>query len=461
MFRKIFALAAIVLIVGVCNLQAAQIASTWTGGSQGEWGNAKLWADPCNWNPAIVPDNDMINTFAVTIDAGGDVVQIRLQQERTIDRLDCYGNIRMYMGDPNWIELTLNEPNGLTNYGEFTLFIHGSEFDRVVGNITNRGIMELRSSIGYIMGNVTNADGAELILTNLWVTGKIENSAGGLVDVERSTDVNNVENAGSIVIIPTGDLATNNTLHNTGEIQIYGGLCESEDVFHNDIGGIIKGFGVLYAEQLFQNEGQIIAFGGPLSVASDGSLTNTGTLGNMCLSTLYINPTEDVNNQGNITIKPGGGIAFDCHLINEPNATIQLNGGTLALNDSTVTQQAGATFEGFGTISGGSGGIVIKPDAEVKLTASTNIVGNVEINEDATLEISDGVTLVTGQTVCDGTIHMKGGYIVPQGGLSGNCDIIWEHGLYTNASDFNLDGQVNFEDFAYMADTWLWQTAWQ
>jgi len=37
---------------------------------------------------------------------------------------------------------------------------------------------------------------------------------------------------------------------------------------------------------------------------------------------------------------------------------------------------------------------------------------------------------------------------------------IWEPGIYTNAADFNLDGQVNFEDFAYMADTWLWQTAW-
>ncbi|HLB74809.1 MAG TPA: hypothetical protein VJJ98_12375 [Sedimentisphaerales bacterium] len=44
-----------------------------------------------------------------------------------------------------------------------------------------------------------------------------------------------------------------------------------------------------------------------------------------------------------------------------------------------------------------------------------------------------------------------------QGGLSGNCDIKWEPGLYNNIADFNLDGNVNFADYAHFADTWLWQ----
>lgn len=67
----------------------------------------------------------------------------------------------------------------------------------------------------------------------------------------------------------------------------------------------------------------------------------------------------------------------------------------------------------------------------------------------------------TGQTTCNGTIHIKGGYVIPQGGLSGNCNVIWEPGLYTNVADFNLDGQVNLKDFAYFADVWLWQSAWR
>jgi hypothetical protein len=49
---------------------------------------------------------------------------------------------------------------------------------------------------------------------------------------------------------------------------------------------------------------------------------------------------------------------------------------------------------------------------------------------------------------------------IPQGGLSGDCHIIWEPGTYTNVADFNLDGKVNFGDFAYFAEVWLWQTAW-
>ena len=73
------------------------------------------------------------------------------------------------------------------------------------------------------------------------------------------------------------------------------------------------------------------------------------------------------------------------------------------------------------------------------------------------LEISDGTTLVTGHTTNNGTIHMKGGRIIPQGGFTNNGNVIWEPGLYNNIADFNLDGEVNLQDFADFAGTWLWQ----
>lgn len=440
MFRKVLMLMAIVLAAFVCSTQAAVIYSTWDGG-----GNYNDWDDANNWDTNTVPDNGGGNTFVVTINAGGGV-RIGLQQSRTIDQLDCYGEFELQ----NWtsaanmyVELTLVDPNGLTNHGYL-----------VIGG-TKEGFT--------IEGNVTNTAGAMLELEYMDIKERdLYNQAGATVEVFYEVTVDGaVENAGSMVITSAGWFSTDNNFNNLGEILMYGGTCGvREEILDNNDTGLIKGFGVIYVDQLLRNKGQIYAYGGSLAIKCEGPLTNTGTLGNMCLSTLYISPAEDVNNQGNIEIKPGGGIAFDCNLVNEPNGTIQLNGGTLALNDSTITQQAGATFEGFGTISGGSGGIVIKPDAEVKLTASTNVVGNVEINENGTLEVKDGVTLVTGQTVCDGTIYMKGGYFIPQGGLSGDCNIVWEPGVYINAADFNLDGQVNFEDFAYIADSWLWQTAW-
>lgn len=436
MIRKVFALMTIVLVFGICESRAAQIAVTWDGG-----GTYNDWDDANNWDPNVVPNNGT-DTYAVTINAGAGEVRVGLRERSTIDQLDCYGEVLFFEGPHDWqnepIKLILVNPGGLTNYGE--LEMDGLE----------------------ITGNVTNASGAELGLEEVDIEGDLYNQAGATTEVFYEGSVNqSVENAGLILVHPAGDLYTDNNFNNLGEIFVYGGAFGAdEDILDNNDTGLIKGFGVIYAEQLLRNKGQIYAHGGSLAIKCEGPLTNTGTLGNMCLSTLYINPAEDVNNQGNIEIKPGGGVAFDCNLVNEPNATIQLNGGTLALNNATVTQQAGATFEGFGTISSGSGGVIIKPDAEIKFTASTNIVGNLEIDENATLEINDGVTLVTGQTTCNGTIHMKGGYIIPQGGLSGDCNIIWEPGIYTNAADFNLDGQVNFEDFAYMADTWLWQTAW-
>jgi hypothetical protein len=104
-----------------------------------------------------------------------------------------------------------------------------------------------------------------------------------------------------------------------------------------------------------------------------------------------------------------------------PDSLIQLLGGTLAA--TTITQKAGATFKGFGGITGN---VVIEPYGVIKLTGPTNIVGDVNVAENAVLEISDGTILITGYTTCNGTIRTKNGQIITQGGLSDNCNIISE-----------------------------------
>jgi len=141
--------------------------------------------------------------------------------------------------------------------------------------------------------------------------------------------------------------------------------------------------------------------------------------------------------------------------INEPNGLVKFTGATVAAN--SISLNGDTTLTGFGQVVGN---VNLTADANFVITGTTNIVGDVNISPNATLQVSDGATLVTGQTVCNGTIHIKGGYLIPQGGLSGDCNIIWEAGLFTNPADFNLDGEVNFGDFAYFAETWLWQTSW-
>lgn len=437
MLRKVLTLTAIVAVFAASNLQAEEIIySNWVGGERG------YWCDPCNWDPPIVPDNNDLLKFVVDINsirAGVDEIVVGLERSRHLNQLDCYGEVELENWTSGWVVIALEDTNDLTNHG----YLNIDELE--------------------INGDVNNTTKATLCLCDMGINGgNLYNHAEAIIEVVEDVyvDVNDgyggfLENAGVLMVVPTSMLETQRTLHNTAQINVFGGACRAGEIFDNGTTGVIRGFGVLHAGQLVRNKGQIIAFGGSLAIKCEGPLTNTGTLGNKCVSSLYIKPAEDVNNQGSIEVNAGGGVAFDCNLVNIADANINLLGGSLAAKN--ITQQAGATFKGFGGITGN---VIIDSSAIIKLTGPTNIVGDVEINPNATLEISDGLTLITGQTACNGTIHMKGGLIIPQGGLSGDCNIIWEPGIYTNVADFNLDGQVNFKDYAYFANTWLWQTAW-
>jgi len=447
MFRKVLILMAIVLVVSASEVEAVVIDSNWVGGEIG------CWCDPCNWEPPIVPDNNDPNTFVVTIDsnyAGVDRVEVSLQQSRTINRLYTYGDVQLYV--PDWEDApscstimftVLESSNGLTNYGMFE-----------VDQQKHREI--------EINGDVTNTAEAEIWLSETDINGNVYNESNGVMDIEYECSIrNNVENAGTMNIWgPVVELWVDNTLHNDGLINLFSADLGS-NVIINDSNGVIQGFGNFGVEDennLLQNKGAIYASGGSLFISTEDShFLNTGVLVQKPSSSLHIKPAVDVNNQGTIQAHSGGGVAFDCNLVNDTNGIIELLGGTLAAK--SITQSADANFAGFGGISV-TDEILIKSGAKIELTGPTNIVGDVNIPASATLEISDGITLVTGHTTNNGTIHMKGGRLIPQGGITNNGNIIWEPGLYNNVADFNLDGKVNFKDFGDFANTWLWQATW-
>jgi hypothetical protein len=289
---------------------------------------------------------------------------------------------------------------------------------------------------------------------------KIEVHGGGM-DVYGS-----VFNRGTVFIVPFGTFWAERRFENYGLIEMYNGECASNEVFKNFDTGEIRGYGVVDSVEDIHNRGLLRSLGGPLLVCSGAGFSNTGILVNGPGTSLTIVVEKLVaadlagaplvDNYGIIEVASDGSVVFDCNLVNEPNGVLKLLGGTLAAK--TVTQKAGATLEGFGGITGD---LVIEPNAVIKLTGPTNVVGDVKITEGGTLEIRDGAALVTGRVICNGTIHLKGGYIIPQGVLSASCNIIWEPGIYTNVADFNLDGRVNLKDFALFADTWLWQAKWR
>jgi len=456
MLRKELALAAIICTFCACNLRAEQWTLTWGPTPWGHWEENFIWGYwiEGTFHPELAwPENDQPAgiTYVANIDsiiAGVDQITVGLEWTHVIDQLNCYGKVKLQNWSNGWVALwfSMSEPpippdaNGLTNYGELSI----DRIDISRGNVRNLtgAILELGEDL-TIYGNIYNEIGATVIVypdhIDVWGT--------------------EIQNEGTIVVF-NGSLGEVETFHNSGKIGLYDGGCHGI-VFNNDSNGVIEGFGYITADQTITNKGLIKASKGALRLFCDGSLNNAGTLKNDVGATLHIAgliPIDDVNNEGTIEANGDGVVTFDCNLVNKPNATINLLGGTLAA--TTITQAADANFAGFGGITGD---VSIDPNGLIQLTGPTNIVGDVEIDSNATLEISDGTTLITGHTTCNnGTIHMIGGRVICQGGLTNNnCNIIWEPGIYTNVADFNLDGTVNFKDFADFANTWLWQASWR
>ena len=369
MSKKVLFLTAILLVFSACKLQAAVTHSTWVGGEQGDWGQAS------NWSPNTVPDNSTWRAFSVTISTV-ERTRFGFKQDRTIDQLDCYGDVDLEIGE-NY--LCLVDSNGLTNYGKLEISGTGVEHE--------------------IMGNVTNTSGAHIKLTNI-----IEFHGA-------------FTNNGQVFVIPGAQFYTKSgSLINSGKFLIYNGLVVAQDYdLQNSDSGVIKGFGVIHSDLPIRNQGTIYAYGGSLAITCEGQLTNTGVLGNKPLSSLHIKPAEDVNNLGTIEVNAGGGVAFDCNVVNEPNAVIKLLGGTIAAK--TITQSAGAIFGGFGGITGN---VMINPNGLIEFTGPTNIVGDVTIENNAVLEISDGQTLIVGYTTNNGEIRVVNGNVIFQGGYSGS-----------------------------------------
>ena len=441
MSRNILMIVSIVLFSLACQMQAAEIYSTWVGGGGGPWG------DPSNWNPSVVPNSTVGDTFAVTIDAGGGEVHVGLLENFTINELRCYGNVEIEKRTLGWtafvptIKLTILDHEGLTNHD----------------------YLELEGSDGMIIsGNVTNAAGSEM---EIWGTldiedGDLYNRSGAHIHLggdDIAVEGGGLDNRGSITIDPETEFMSDHTLHNAGRIHIRGGQCQTDNILDNSSTGVIEGFGYLYAEQQFRNDGRITASGGTLSILTDGSMTNTGIITNKAGTFLHVQAeASDLENEGTISVNAGGAVTFNGGLNNRPNGKLRLMGGTFAATE--LVQSAGATFEGFGGITGD---VAIDGDGIIKLTGSTNIVGDVTIERNAVLEISDGQVLITGHTTCNGTIHIKGGSIVPQGGLSGDCNVVSEPSIYSNIVNHGRNGMASFRNVALVADTWLRQPNWQ
>jgi hypothetical protein len=410
---------------------AAQINSTWAGPEVGQWNDA------INWNPAIVPDNTGADTFSIILDsdaAGLNHIDIGVFQPHMIDGLDCYGSVEIDSWDTGWIYVSIAGPNGLRNYG--SLDIDGLD---IYANVTNFGDLEASGDSASYVGDLTNKSGAYAYLSGLDIEdGNLHNEADATVKIEHVVDIQNGNfiNNGITWVNPSAELwVDGGGIENNGRIRLTNSwIGNSEDDSIEDFAnaGQIWGSGMITTEASLLNTGSITASVGNLIIHAADSVSNTGLLENEVGSSLHFRiSAASLNNNGQIIINTDGSVTLvsegpdtppaDCTLNNEPNGQIQLLGGALAA--ASIVQKQGASLKGFGAITGN---VLIEPDALIELTGPTNIIGDLIIDQGATLEISDGTTLVTGHTTNNGTIYMKGGCLIPQGGLTDNGTIISE-----------------------------------
>jgi len=432
MVRKVLFLAGAVSVLLAWNVKAAVINSTWIGGNKGGWAN------PYNWDPNIVPRNSASDKFNVSISNAH--IWLDDYYDPNVSSLSIDGDVDLWS---RFVQLFSIEHSSLSIGAGDSLELNDL-------HVTSNGAVSNYGRIDFQHRSQIKED-----IVNY---GDINISSISEAGIEGE-----LTNNGTVVISHSSHFNANEGIQNYAQFTIVGGLGVTDEAMYNNPTGTLMGFGLFYAEQQIVNAGQIVAWGGSLTIATGGAFTNTGIIQSTELSPLLISPymsstPEDFNNLGTIEIQTGGGVAFECNLVNDANGVIELLGGTLAA--TTITQSPNGTFQGFGSIAGD---IVMEPNGIIELTAPTNIVGDITISDGARLEVSDGTTIITGHTTCNnGTIHMIGGRVICQGGLTNNgCDIIWEPGIDSNAADYNLDGRVNLEDYAQFARTWLWEASWR
>ena len=427
MSKKILISVLVLVVLGAaCQVQAIEV--QWDGPFDHGDGNLdNSWHTPENWDPVGDPNSgDVVTIDAATEEESAD---INLNNRNPgaensnieIFSLETYGYVELGAWGVDWMQFIITY--GLTNYGDLEIVSDG--WIGLFAEVTNDGFMEL--------------EGVE-------VEGTFTNDPCATVEVWGEVGfVSGIDNYGTIEVDPFSEMWVEGTLYNYNLIQLYGGACEAEGTLDNDPCGTIKGFGMIWSDTSFINDGDIIAEGGVLALYLEGTFENAGVLSNQFVSSVQIDAVADVNNLGNMYVRSGGGIAISNDLINKPGGTIELMGGTLGAR--SITQSSGAMFSGFGTIASPMG-LTIEDGATVELTGPTNIIGNVSIDSGGTLIVRAGQTIITGATANNGTIVQIGGTVLFQGGYDGSGDNVDT----TNSAEVIVD---NGDAGTSKTGTWL------
>jgi len=176
------------------------------------------------------------------------------------------------------------------------------------------------------------------------------------------------------------------------------------------------------------NAGVLAAANGDLHLW--GNLTNTGLLKNEVGSNLFVEGTTVVHT-GDIESDAAGAVVFPAAVTNEAGKQVTLLGGTLST--PTLTNKAGGTVTGFGTLAGD-----LVNRGMVDLYGDSTLVGGLVNDAGATFQVRNSRTLVTGPATNNGTLTTQSGTIVFEGGLSNNGTLGFDPSTVTFTNDLTV-----------------------
>jgi hypothetical protein len=310
-----------------------------------------------------------------------------------------------------------------------TLHVTGSE---IVGSQTNaffRQFGGLHQSDGSIRiggdGSSFNRGlGTYEFFDGTLVTPRIDVTPLGTLAVGGSTNVVRIDNvalnvmgtfrtAGGDVAIsgnatfgPTSTNTIVDRLNFSGTLTLQDAIIGGVGILTTDAVSRLTGSGAITASV---NSGGILEASAGSLVVRGFALNNTGTLRNAVGATLFLKPSS-FTNAGSVQVSGGGSVVFDQPLPIPAGKSLTLAGGTLGT--PRLTNATGGTVSGFGQITGD-----VDNAGTITFIGPTQIVGNFTNRAGATLTVRNDQTLITGQSVNNGTITTLNGKVIFDGGL--------------------------------------------
>jgi VCBS repeat-containing protein len=395
----------IVTITGTDTPAVVWIATTKPGSPPGG-----LWSDAANWETGTVPT------------ANDDAIIITDQLHGLTPSYPVTINAKAFANSVTMNDFGTSAPQ-LINNSSLTI---GGAFDLSAdaivdnfGTISVGGLMEvLDTSVLVNFGLITLAQGGDFKTQNTVTNSGTVDLTGGTLNIQ--VGVNNasgdltVESAAKLTL--NGATITSGTVTNSGEIDLTG-LAVLKDGFLGNSGQIIvTGTGNALDHETVTNAGGTIYITGTLTLdlgtsITGGTLTNAGTVKIETALGATLDGVTVGNGPGLIEVDTVG-LPVATKLIVDDGTTI--TGGTLAIGTAgtfEVKSALGATLDG---VSVGDSG-VIQVDAGSNLDLiGLGITGGTtggSLTNDGTIE-SAGITAITDVSITNsGTMDATGGVL--------------------------------------------------